>query len=198
VIRAAGAYAPATVFDNEAAAAAAGVTGDWIVQRTGILERRVAAADEGTARMAELAGRSVLANASLDAADIDLIIVATSTPNHLTPPTACEVQAALGAFGAACFDIEAGFAGWLYALLVADALISAGAAQRALVIGVEKLSTVTDRTDPATGPLFGDGAGAVILAADGEGQRKEAIGLLRIYVGEQLAFYQCRCRCGAT
>src|SRR5690606_24893897 len=85
------------------------------------------------------------------------------------PPTACEVQPALGAFGAACFDIEAGFAGWLCALVLADALVAAGRARTALVIGAEKLSTVADRTDPATGPLFGDGAGAVVLAAEARG-----------------------------
>src|SRR5690606_21905899 len=129
-------------------------------------ERRVADPDEGTAALATRAAERALAAAGVTGAELDLIVVATSTPDHLTPPTACEVQPALAAFGAACFDVEAGFAGWLYALLLADALIAARRARLALVIGAEKLSTVADRTDLATGPLFGDGAGAVVMAAE--------------------------------
>jgi 3-oxoacyl-[acyl-carrier-protein] synthase III len=154
---------PDQVLDNAALAAGIGHDDAWIVQRTGIRERRVAPSGVGTARLAEGAARRALAAAGFAAAAVDVIIVATSTPDHLTPPTACEVQAALGAEGAAAFDIEAGFAGWLYALIVADSLLLGGAARTAVVIGAEKLSTVTDRTDPSTGPLFGDGAGAVVL-----------------------------------
>ena len=121
---------------------------------------------EGTAALATCAAERALAAAGIGGAELDLIVVATSTPDHLTPPTACEVQPALGAFGAACFDVEAGFAGWLYALVLANALVTAGQARTALVISAEKLSTVADRTDPNTGPLFGDGAGAVVLAAE--------------------------------
>src|SRR5688500_1328943 len=106
----------------------------------------------------------------MEADAIGVIVVATTTPDHLTPPTACELQAALSAWGAACFDVEAGFAGWIYALVLADALLRAGRGEAALVVGVEKLSTVTDRADPSTGPLFGDGAGAVVLAR-GDGPR---------------------------
>ncbi|HEU0053247.1 MAG TPA: 3-oxoacyl-ACP synthase, partial [Longimicrobium sp.] len=157
-----GRYVPERVLTNAEVAALAGVTEEWIVRRTGIRERRVAAEDEGAAAMAERASRPALEAAGLAPGDLGLILVATSTPDHLTPPTACELQAALGAPRAACFDIEAGFAGWIYALVTADALLRTGVAETALVVGVEKLSTVTDRTDPATAPLFGDGAGAVV------------------------------------
>ena len=104
--------------------------------------------------MAAHAGAAALEDARLDAANLDLIVVATSTPDHLTPPTACEAQAALGATRAACFDIEGGFAGWMYALIVADGLIRAGTVRNALVVGADKLSTVTDRTDPSISPTF--------------------------------------------
>ncbi|MEX0893887.1 MAG: beta-ketoacyl-ACP synthase III [Gemmatimonadota bacterium] len=160
-----GRYLPAAVLPNSAFAATAGVDDAWILQRTGIRERRTAAPGEGTAAMGAEAARRALASAGKGPADIQLIIVATSTPDHLTPPSACEIQAALGVVDAACFDVEAGFAGWIYALITADALLRAGMAEHALVIGAEKLSSVTDRSDPATGPLFGDGAGAVVLSA---------------------------------
>ena len=120
----------------------------------------------GTAEMAARAGEMALRAAGLSPLDASLVIVATSTPDHLTPPTACEVQAALGATRAAAFDVEAGFSAWLYALIVADSLIRADVAQNALVIGADKLSSITDRSDPETGPLFGDGAGAIVLSAE--------------------------------
>ena len=159
-----GSRLPERVLGNTEIAALAGVDEEWIVRRTGIRERRVAAPDEGAAAMASRAGLRALESAGIEAAELGVVVVATSTPDHLTPPTACELQAEVGAFGAACFDVEAGFAGWIYALVVADALLRAGAARYGLVVGVEKLSTVTDRSDPATAPLFGDGAGAVVLA----------------------------------
>jgi 3-oxoacyl-[acyl-carrier-protein] synthase III len=161
---------PERVLGNAEVAALAGVTEEWIVRRTGIRERRVAADDEGAAALSTHAARAALESAAIPAEAIGVIVVATTTPDHLTPPTACELQAALGAWGAACFDVEAGFAGWIYALVLADALLRAGRAEAALVVGVEKLSTVTDRSDPSTGPLFGDGAGAVVLAR-GDGPR---------------------------
>lgn len=160
-----GHYLPDEILDSAALAVTLGVDEEWIIQRTGIRERRVASADTGTALLAENAARRALADAGIGSSELDVVIVATSTPDHLTPPTACEVQAALGAHRAAAFDIEAGFAGWIYALIVADSLLAGGIARTALVIGAEKLSTVTDRSDPATAPLFGDGAGAVVLTA---------------------------------
>ncbi len=167
-IAATGRYLPERVLTNAAIACQAGVSDEWILRRTGIRERRIAAEEEGAAAMGARAAGAALEAAGLLAEEVGLILVATTTPDHLTPPTACELQAEIGAFGAACFDIEAGFAGWIYALITADALLRAEVARLALVVGVEKLSTVTDRSDPATSPLFGDGAGAVVLAA-GEG-----------------------------
>ncbi|HEX6639828.1 MAG TPA: beta-ketoacyl-ACP synthase 3 [Thermoanaerobaculia bacterium] len=167
-----GRWLPERVVTSAELGALAGVDEDWILQRTGIRERRLADDDTGTADMAAHAGRAALEDARLAAADVELIIVATSTPDHLTPPTACEAQAALGAARAACFDIEGGFAGWIYALVVADGLIRAGTVRNALVIGADKLSTVTDRSDAATGPLFGDGAGAIMLVAGDDAATK--------------------------
>jgi 3-oxoacyl-[acyl-carrier-protein] synthase III len=158
-----GAYLPPRVLGNAEVAAAAGVSEEWILRRTGIRERRTAAEGEGAAAMSAHAARAALASAGVGAEALGVVVVATTTPDHLTPPTACELQAELGAWGAACFDVEAGFAGWLYALVLGESLLRAGRAEAALLVGVEKLSTVTDRSDPATGPLFGDGAGAVVL-----------------------------------
>jgi len=158
-----GRFLPPRILANAEAAALAGVDEEWILRRTGVRERRVADDDVGTAAMALGAAREALAASGLAAGDIGLIVVATSTPDHLTPPTACELQAALGARCAAAFDVEAGFAGWIYALVTAESLLRTGMAGAALVVGVEKLSTVTDRTDAQTGPLFGDGAGAAVL-----------------------------------
>lgn len=160
-----GVFLPEVVLSNEECGRLAGVSPDWILRRTGILERRIAAPDVGTAAMAAYAGREALASAGISPDDVDLIIVATSTPDHLTPPTACEVQAELGATRAAAFDVEAGFSAWLYALIVADSVLKAGAAHTVLVVGADKLSSITDRSDPETGPLFGDGAGAIVLRA---------------------------------
>ena len=165
-IEATGSYVPEQILDNEACAALAGVTAEWIVRRTGIESRRVAPNGVGTAVMAAAAARQALSRSRLKLEDVELIVVATSTPDHLTPPTASEVQAELGALNAACFDVEAGFSAWLFALIVADSLLQSNVAANALVIGADKLSAITDRTDPDTGPLFGDGAGAVVLLKD--------------------------------
>jgi 3-oxoacyl-[acyl-carrier-protein] synthase-3 len=160
--------------DNQECGTAAGVSADWIVRRTGIQERRIAAPDMGTAAMATRAASDALDTAGVSSSDVQLVIVATSTPDHLTPPTACEVQAALGATRAAAFDVEAGFSAWLYALIVADSILRAGVADNALVIGADKLSSITDRSDPETGPLFGDGAGAALLSTEGRSARIHA------------------------
>lgn len=169
-----GAYVPPDVLDNQECGTAAGVSADWIVRRTGIQERRIAALDMGTASMATRAASGALEAAGVSPGDVELVIVATSTPDHLTPPTACEVQAALGATRAAAFDVEAGFSAWLYALIVADSILRTGVADNALVVGADKLSSITDRSDPETGPLFGDGAGAVLLSTKGKSARIHA------------------------
>jgi len=136
---------------------------DWIVTRTGIRQRHLADAGVGTTDLAERAARAALADASADPASVDLVIVATSTPDQVFPSTACSVQARLGAAGAAAFDLQAACSGFVYALSLADALIRTGAHRRAVVIGAEVYSRVLDWNDRGTCVLFGDGAGAVVL-----------------------------------
>jgi 3-oxoacyl-[acyl-carrier-protein] synthase-3 len=165
-IEAVGSFVPEKILDNHECAALAGVSAEWIMRRTGIQSRRVAAPGVGTAVMAASAARQALAHSRVKVEELELVVVATSTPDHLTPPTASEVQAELGAVNAACFDVEAGFSAWLFALIVADSLLQSGIAANALVIGADKMSSITDRSDPDTGPLFGDGAGAIVLTKD--------------------------------
>ncbi|MDO8455776.1 MAG: beta-ketoacyl-ACP synthase 3, partial [Burkholderiaceae bacterium] len=153
--------------DLVAQLAATGVetSDDWIVDRTGIRARHFA--DEGmtTSDLALAAAQKALEAAGVAAADIDLIIVATSTPDMVFPSTACILQNKLGIAGGAAFDIQAVCTGFVYALSVADAMIQSGAANKALVIGAETFSRILDFTDRTTCVLFGDGAGAVVLEA---------------------------------
>ncbi|MCD6672085.1 MAG: ketoacyl-ACP synthase III [Burkholderiaceae bacterium] len=141
---------------------------EWIVERTGIRQRHIA--DEGvtSSRLATEAGRRALAAAGLEAADLDLIIVATSTPDFVFPSTACLVQKELGAAGGAAFDVQAVCTGFVYAFSVADSMIRSGLAHKALVIGAEVFSRILDWNDRGTCVLFGDGAGAVVLAGSNE------------------------------
>jgi 3-oxoacyl-[acyl-carrier-protein] synthase-3 len=138
---------------------------EWIVTRTGIRQRHLAGEGVGTTDLAAAAARAALAEAGVAPERIDLIIVATSTPDQVFPSTACAVQGRLGAAGAAAFDVQAACSGFVYALSVADALIRGGAHRRALVIGAEVYSRVLDWNDRGTCVLFGDGAGAVVLEA---------------------------------
>jgi 3-oxoacyl-[acyl-carrier-protein] synthase-3 len=139
---------------------------DWILTRTGIRQRYLAHAGVGTADLAEQAARAALESAGAAPRSVDLLIVATSTPDQVFPSTACMVQARLGAAGGAAFDVQAACSGFVYALALADALIRSGAHRRALVIGAETFSRILDWNDRATCVLFGDGAGAVVLEAD--------------------------------
>ena len=139
---------------------------DWIFDRTGIRQRHLAAPDVTSSILGERAARAALAAAGVAATDIDLIIVATSTPDFVFPSTACLIQKALGAPGGAAFDVQAVCSGFVYGLAMADAMIRTGMARRALVIGAEVFSRILDWTDRGTCVLFGDGAGAVVLAAD--------------------------------
>ena len=141
---------------------------DWIVERTGIQARHFAAPDVACSDMALDASRHALQAAGLDAQDIDLIIVATSTPDMVFPSTACILQNKLGAIGCPAFDVQAVCSGFVYALTVADAMIRAGTARRALVVGSEIFSRLLDFNDRTTCVLFGDGAGAVVLEASDE------------------------------
>jgi len=137
----------------------------WIIERTGIKARHFAAADVPCSDLAVAAARQALEAADCDVADIDLIIVATSTPDMVFPSTACIVQQKLGVHGCAAFDMQAVCSGFVYALSVADSMIRTGAANKALVIGAEVFSRILDFKDRTTCVLFGDGAGAVVLEA---------------------------------
>ncbi len=160
-----GAYTPSKVVTNHDLEQALDTSHEWIVQRTGICARHVAAPGETTATMSTEAGRRALAKADLDAADLDLIIVATSTPDHLTPPVSSQVQHALGAANVPAFVLVTGCTGFMYALATAQQFIAGGMYQRILIIGAELLSRHIDWTDRATCVLFGDAAGAVVMEA---------------------------------
>jgi 3-oxoacyl-[acyl-carrier-protein] synthase-3 len=136
---------------------------EWIIERTGIRQRHIAGSDETTATLATAAARAALADAGIEASDIDLIVLATATPDNTFPATATKVQAALGCTGGIAFDVAAVCSGFLYALATADSLLKTGMAKRALVIGAETFSRILDWEDRTTCVLFGDGAGAVVL-----------------------------------
>ena len=138
---------------------------EWIVERTGIRARHFAAPDQSASDLATEAAKNALKVAGLAPADIDLIVVATSTPDMVFPSTACIVQNKLGANGCAAFDVQAVCSGFVYALTIADSMIQSGAARKALVIGAEVFSRILDFNDRTTCVLFGDGAGAVVLEA---------------------------------
>lgn len=158
-----GFYAPSRVMTNADFEKLVDTNDQWIVERTGIKERRFAAEGETTSTMSTLAARQALAKAKLKATDLDLIIVGTCSPDYIFPATACLVQTAIGADRAGAFDIEAACTSFVSALAVANAMIVAGTVRNALVIGAETLSRFLDMTDRSTCILFGDGAGAVVL-----------------------------------
>lgn len=166
-----GSYLPDKILTNVDLAALVDTSDEWIFSRTGIRERRIAAEGEHTSHMASAAARKALEQAGMKAADIQLIIVATITPDTLTPATACYVQQQIGAPGAVAFDISAACSGFLYAMKISKRLIADGAFENALIIGAEKLSAFINWTDRTTCVLFGDGAGAAVLrrADDDEG-----------------------------
>ncbi|WP_376988029.1 beta-ketoacyl-ACP synthase III [Bosea sp. R86505] len=165
-----GSYLPARIVTNAELAERVDTTDAWIVQRTGIRQRHVAADDETTSAIGLKAAQAALADAGMKASEIDLIIVATATPDHTFPATATQIQAALGIEGGVAFDLQAVCSGFVFALATADKFLSTGAARTALVIGAETFSRILDWEDRTTCVLFGDGAGAVVLkAAPGEG-----------------------------
>jgi 3-oxoacyl-[acyl-carrier-protein] synthase-3 len=170
VVRGVGTALPRRSMRNEEFEAIVETSDEWITQRTGIRERRIADADETTASLGEAAARAALADAALQVADIDLIVLATSTPNNTFPATAVEIQERLGMRHGFAFDMQAVCSGFVYALTTADLYLRGGAAKRALVIGSETFSRILDWTDRTTCVLFGDGAGALVLeAAEEEG-----------------------------
>jgi len=160
-----GGYLPERVVTNDEFAKRLDTSDAWIRERTGIAERRIADESQASSDLALEASRAALAAAQLAAGDIDLIIVATSTPDMVFPSTACMVQHKLGIVGCPAFDVQAVCSGFVYALTVADSMIRTGSARRALVIGAEVFSRILDFDDRTTCVLFGDGAGAVVLEA---------------------------------
>ncbi len=158
-----GVFVPARVKPNAEFEATLDTSDNWIRERTGIRERHIAGPDDTTAGMACAASRLALAEAGVAAQDLDVVVVATASPDRLMPSVACDLQALLGAKGAAAFDVNAACPGWLYGLVIAESMLASGAAKRALVVGSEKLSAIIDPTDRSTAVLFGDGAGAAVL-----------------------------------
>jgi 3-oxoacyl-[acyl-carrier-protein] synthase III len=161
-----GSYLPERVVDNHEFAKRLDTSDAWIRERTGIVQRHVAAEEQASSDLALQASKRALQAAGLDASQIDLIVVATSTPDFIFPSTACLLQAKLGIKGCAAFDVQAVCTGFIYALATADGFIKNSTAKRALVVGAEVFSRILDWNDRATCVLFGDGAGAVVLAAD--------------------------------
>ena len=160
-----GAYTPERILTNFDLAQMVDTTDEWIVQRSGIRERRIAATDETTFTMALQASRAALAKANLPATDLDLIIVATSTPDHHTPPVSSQLQDALGAVDVPGFMLVTGCTGFVYGLVTAHQFIETGAYRSILIVGVELLSRFTNWADRSTCVLFGDAASAVVLQA---------------------------------
>ncbi len=173
-----GSYVPKRVLTNADLEKIVDTTDDWITSRTGIRERRTAAEGEHTSTMGIAAARIALKRAGVDAADLDLIIVATITPDMPFPATACIVQQELGATRAAAFDLEAACTGFLYALEIGRQFIDNGTYQNVLIIGAEKLSSIIDWNDRNTCVLFGDGAGAAVLQ-----RRTDSRGVLATRLG---------------
>ncbi|TIS47656.1 beta-ketoacyl-ACP synthase III [Mesorhizobium sp.] len=170
IVRGNGAALPRRIMKNADFEGMVETSDEWIVQRTGIRQRHVAADDETTASLGEAAGRAALDSAGLTPADIDLIVLATSTPNNTFPATAVDIQNRLGMHHGFAFDMQAVCSGFVYAVATADLYIRGGLAKRVLVIGSETFSRILDWSDRSTCVLFGDGAGAVVLeAAQGTG-----------------------------
>ena len=172
VIRGAGSALPERIVTNDELAAQLDTSDEWIVERTGIRQRHIAGEGETTSTLAIEAARAALDDAGIDASEIDLIVLATATPDNTFPATATKVQAALGCNGCPAFDVAAVCSGFLYAMSTADAMLVSGQATRALVIGAETFSRILDWEDRTTAVLFGDGAGGIVLEAqDGDGSR---------------------------
>lgn len=163
-----GGFLPAKTVTNADLEKMVDTTDQWIVDRTGIRERHVASEGETTCDLAEQASRQAIEAAGINKNEIDLIVVATTTPDRIFPSTACLLQERLDVHGCAAFDVQAVCTGFVYALGIADKFIRTGAARHALVVGAETLSRIVDWTDRTTCVLFGDGAGAVVISASDE------------------------------
>ncbi len=166
VVLGSGAAKPRTVVTNHDLEKKVDTSDEWIIQRTGIKQRYIAEPDETTADLGEAAAREALSDAGLTVDDIDMIILATSTPNNTFPATAVDIQERLGMSHGAAFDMQAVCSGFVFAVTTADTYIKAGQAKRILVIGAETFSRILDWEDRTTCVLFGDGAGAIVLGAE--------------------------------
>jgi 3-oxoacyl-[acyl-carrier-protein] synthase-3 len=182
VVLGCGAYLPRRILTNAELAAKVDTSDEWIVQRTGIRQRHIAAEGEFTSHLAINAARAALADAGVDAQSIDLIVLATSTPDNTFPATAVAVQSALGINHGAAFDLQAVCSGFIFALATADNFLRSGAFNRALVIGAETFSRILDWNDRGTCVLFGDGAGAVVLDAQPQSGVKPDRGVLTTHL----------------
>ncbi len=158
-----GVAVPSRVLTNHDLTQILDTSDEWIVERTGIRERRIAAPGQSVAMLSQEASEIAMQRAGVTPADLDSIVLATASPDRLLPSTACDLQALLGAHNAAAFDVSAACPGFVYALTVAEGLIASGQSRTALVVGAEKLSTITDFQDRGTAILFGDGAGAAVV-----------------------------------
>ena len=182
VVLGCGSYLPERILTNAELASRLDTSDEWIVQRTGIRERHVAAEGEFTSHLAIKAARAALHHARLDAQSIDLIVLATSTPDNTFPATAVAVQEGLGINHGAAFDLQAVCSGFVFALATADNFLRAGSYKRALVIGAETFSRILDWNDRGTCVLFGDGAGAVVLEAQTEAGKSSDRGVLTTHL----------------
>jgi 3-oxoacyl-[acyl-carrier-protein] synthase-3 len=178
VVLGCGSYLPSRTLTNAELSRMVDTSDEWIVQRTGIRERHVAAEGEMTSDLGVKAAQAALAHAGVDAQSIDLIVVGTSTPDNTFPATAVAIQAALGIHHGAAFDLQAVCSGFVYALATVDGLLRTGVHKRALVIGAETFSRILDWTDRGTCVLFGDGAGAIVLEAQPQSGTREDRGVL--------------------
>ncbi|MEC8244185.1 MAG: beta-ketoacyl-ACP synthase III [Verrucomicrobiota bacterium] len=169
ILRGIGSYVPKKILDNNELSLKVETSDDWIRTRTGIRERRIASPDQPTSQLALNAARKAIEVAQIQPNQIDLVIVATITPDMAFPSTACILQHKLGLGKVACFDLEAACSGFLYSLDVADGMLASGRYRCALVIGAEKMSSILDWEDRTTCVLFGDGAGAAIIMSEGDG-----------------------------
>ncbi len=182
VVLGCGSYLPQRILTNDELARKVDTSDEWIIQRTGIRERRIAAPGEVTSDMGLKAAQAALADAGMDSQAIDLIVLATATPDNTFPSSAVSIQAGLGIAHGAAFDLQAVCSGFVYGLSVADGLLRAGSFKRALVIGSETYSRILDWTDRTTCVLFGDGAGAVVLEAQAQPGSREDRGVLTTHL----------------
>lgn len=182
VVLGCGGYLPEQIVTNEELALRVDTTDEWITERTGIKQRHIAASGELTSHLGAKAARRALAAAGVDAEEVDLIIVATSTPDETFPATATRIQAQLGMTRGFAFDVQAVCSGFIFALATADNFLKTGQAETALVIGAETFSRILDWTDRTTCVLFGDGAGAVVLRAAPSGGNGHDRGILSTHL----------------